>query len=567
MLRTLGGLELVGRSFTRTKPLLLLAYLALEGPKARRYLAELFWPEAEEPLNNLNVALNQLRPLGLVQGEGVLRVEVETDVQVLRRLLRQGLLEEARGLYRGAFLEGVELRLGEELEEWVYSTREGVVLEVYQAYARAAQAHYALGLPGKAQGLLEEARGLPGVKWALEGLEPPPPKTHPLPSEARRAFWALHLLGDRAPLVADLGGETLELLRREGLLTPEGEVFPWAGPLPLEAQAVALELARSLPLGEALGLYRRARESWSPMDRERAGQALLAEAQRLLSEDPLRALETLAEVPPQGAAELCRARALERLGRYGEALEVLAGLPATPEAAAVRANILFRLGQVAEAQEAAKEAAQGGAWPQGEALNLEGLLAFGQGRFAEAEALFARAAVRFLAAGERGRRVEALSNRAATLFELGDPRAEEVLAEAQEAAQGTPYLLARLTLNLGLMRERQGQLGEAEALYRESMDWSRKAGSLGSVGRAWNNLGTLYHRQGRSQEAEKAYQEALVAAQQAQEWVLCATVLANLAELRSDPATLEEAVALLEEANYPVLAQRYRSRLEGFKGR
>ena len=45
-LLTLGGLSLEGSTFKRAKPLLLLAYLALEGAKERRFLRELLWREA-----------------------------------------------------------------------------------------------------------------------------------------------------------------------------------------------------------------------------------------------------------------------------------------------------------------------------------------------------------------------------------------------------------------------------------------------------------------------------------------------------------------------------------------
>lgn len=67
-LRTLGGLELSGSNFRKgaIKPLLLLAYLALEGPKPRRYLAELIWPEAADPMNSLKVVLHKLRGLGVI---------------------------------------------------------------------------------------------------------------------------------------------------------------------------------------------------------------------------------------------------------------------------------------------------------------------------------------------------------------------------------------------------------------------------------------------------------------------------------------------------------------------
>ncbi len=165
----LGGLELEGHTFHRLKPLLLLAYLALEGPKARRHLAQLFWPRAQDPLNSLSVALNQLKPTGAIEGNEILRARVSTDLEALRQALREGHLEEARRLYRGTFLEGVELPLGEELEEWVWSARERVALEVHGAFASQARAFYLLGLPERGKALLDEAQALPGVGLALEG--------------------------------------------------------------------------------------------------------------------------------------------------------------------------------------------------------------------------------------------------------------------------------------------------------------------------------------------------------------------------------------------------------------
>ncbi len=180
---------------------------------------------------------------------------------------------------------------------------------------------------------------------------------------------------------------------------------------------------------------------------------------------------------------------------------------------------------MAEALEAAERAAQGSSWAQGEALNLRGILAFSQGRFQEASGLFARAA------GE------------------------------------APLLRARVLLNLGVVREREGRPEEAEALYRESMREAERVGSLEALGRAWNNLGALYYRQGRKEEARAAYQQALALAKEGREWVLTAAVLANLAELQGDPASLEEAIHLLQEARYSVLAERYQRRLEAFRSR
>ena len=581
MLRVLGGLELEGHPFHRPKPLLLLAYLALEGPKARRHLAELFWPEAQDPLNSLSVALTQLKPLGVVEGGEVLRTGISTDLQALRLALNEGRLGEVRRLYRGTFLEGVELPLGEELEEWLWSTRERVALEVHRAFAQQARAFYLLALPERGKALLEEAQALPGVRWAVEGQEEEFHPPAPLEREVRKAFFGLLFCPKEAVEALGIPVDTLEILRGVGLIREGGRALALEGlprpdaldpnafaHLPLEAQEAALALARHLPPKEALPLYLLARPLWGETDRKRAGGAIRQRTRSLLSENPGLGLELLQTLPEEPEVRLLKSRVLERLGRYREALEALEGAAMHEtglqrEVAAVRASILFRLGQVEEAMKEAELARQGSPWAQGEALNLEGLLALSQGRFAEAAELFARAAVRFLAAGEVARQVDALNNRAVALFELGSPQAERVFAEALEAAGKTPLLRARVLLNLGVMRERGGKPEEAEALYQESLALAEKAGVLEAMGRAWNNLGALYHRQGRKEEAETAYLKALHLAKEGRDWVLTAAVLANLAELREDPATLKEAIALLEEARYTVLAERYRKRLSG----
>jgi hypothetical protein len=60
-LHTLGGLRLEGSAFSRPKPLLLLAYLALEGSQPRSRLAELFFMETSDGKNSLSRALTYLR--------------------------------------------------------------------------------------------------------------------------------------------------------------------------------------------------------------------------------------------------------------------------------------------------------------------------------------------------------------------------------------------------------------------------------------------------------------------------------------------------------------------------
>ena len=167
LLRTLGGLELPASSLTRPKPLLLLAYLALEGPQERRHLSELFWLGATDPLNRLAVTLARLRGAApAVVGADHLRVwtDLAADAQVLLDALEGGRYEEADSLYRGPFLAGFYLKdVGAELEEWVYATRERVASRVRSGQLRAAESFAAQGHFPEAARLAERAYRLPGV--------------------------------------------------------------------------------------------------------------------------------------------------------------------------------------------------------------------------------------------------------------------------------------------------------------------------------------------------------------------------------------------------------------------
>lgn len=173
-LKSLGGLELEGSKFRREKPLLLLAYLALEGPRPRRFLAELFWPEAPNPMNNLAVALNHLRKLGAaLADEQRVWVKLECDAVRLREHLRAGHTREAWELYRGAFAEGLELgEVGAELEEWVWETRESLARELRAALLWQAEEEARLARFAEAGRLAEAAYRLPGC---------PPPEPEELP--------------------------------------------------------------------------------------------------------------------------------------------------------------------------------------------------------------------------------------------------------------------------------------------------------------------------------------------------------------------------------------------------
>ncbi len=96
-LRTLGGLKLEGAAFSRPKPLLLLAYLALEGPQERRHLGELFWPGPNYALRNLSTVLTRLKEAAsdVVEGDGVrIWTTLTCDAQLLLTALEKRELEE-----------------------------------------------------------------------------------------------------------------------------------------------------------------------------------------------------------------------------------------------------------------------------------------------------------------------------------------------------------------------------------------------------------------------------------------------------------------------------------------
>lgn len=160
-LRTLGGCALEGASFRREKPLILLAYLIIEGPRPRRFLAELFWPGAADPMNSLAVALSKLRSLGAVLAdEERAWSTLAADATDFMEHLRAGRPNEAIELYRGAFLDGLGISLEEELEEWVLTTRDHLALAVRSTLLRQAEREASLGRFAAAGRLAEQALAL-----------------------------------------------------------------------------------------------------------------------------------------------------------------------------------------------------------------------------------------------------------------------------------------------------------------------------------------------------------------------------------------------------------------------
>lgn len=171
MLRTLGGLALDGHDAVQPRPLLLLAYLAVEGRSERGDLARRFWPDAADPRNRLSGALSHLRRVGVdaIDADPArVATTVAFDGAQLERAVREGRFDEAARLYAGPFLAGLPPEPGVELEEWVFATREHYAGLARRALIGAAEAFAARGLHADAA---ERADAAVRVRGAAE-LDP-----------------------------------------------------------------------------------------------------------------------------------------------------------------------------------------------------------------------------------------------------------------------------------------------------------------------------------------------------------------------------------------------------------
>ncbi len=164
-LQTLRELALPGSVLERPKPLLLLCYLALEGPKERRFLSELFWPTSEKSLASLSTTLyriNHEAPEAIQSDELRVWTQLKTDTQLLLSSIQQETFDPS--LYTGAFLQGFYVAdISEELNEWILQTREGLALKVQKTLLKQAERMAALGQFAEAAERTEIILKLPGA--------------------------------------------------------------------------------------------------------------------------------------------------------------------------------------------------------------------------------------------------------------------------------------------------------------------------------------------------------------------------------------------------------------------
>lgn len=175
-LETLGTVGIEGDPFRQHQPILLLTYLAHEGPKDRHHLASLFWPDAKNPRNNLSSALTRIRQRdggALIADGRRLATSATTDAQRVLQAIEDGRGHDAVRAYKGRFLDGYELRgIGVELEEWIFRTRQVIAGAVSLQAVALSRRLEAEGRAAAAADLAEAA-----IDISLDG----PPLTEDLP--------------------------------------------------------------------------------------------------------------------------------------------------------------------------------------------------------------------------------------------------------------------------------------------------------------------------------------------------------------------------------------------------
>jgi DNA-binding SARP family transcriptional activator/tetratricopeptide (TPR) repeat protein len=143
LLHTLGELRLEGSAFQRSKALLLLTYLALEGSQERQFLAHLFWGRMDNALGNLAVTLARLKKAALdaLETDNIYaKTTIQTDTQAFETAFSNKAWHKVLKLYKGSFLQGVHSDdWGTEVEEWVYQKREAFAAKAREALLQVAE--------------------------------------------------------------------------------------------------------------------------------------------------------------------------------------------------------------------------------------------------------------------------------------------------------------------------------------------------------------------------------------------------------------------------------------------
>ncbi|GIW26761.1 MAG: hypothetical protein KatS3mg070_0124 [Meiothermus sp.] len=584
-LASFGKVGLEGVAFSRPKPLLLLAYVTLEGPQERRKLAELFWQEGgSKALGNLSVVLAQFKKEGAAEvfpdkpGVNPLPSQVGCDALEFLEALEVRDLERAIGLYGGPFLHDLgkpveALEVSDELLDWVLEKREFFAQKAQEAMLERAeelvgqQPKQARALAERAYSLIEAPELEPALLTRFQQLlaqtgsdlsrrvgSAAKASLDDLPETARRVFLALALQEQpnltivRSALETPLGelSQAHETLILSGLIDANNRVLAggsaqgWLEAHPSERLSLLLALARHTPPEAAYALYRqilehtqgfggvgdllRARTAYTTRAKTLMVGLKFAEAAALLEQ--IRAVERVLETDPDSESRFLEAYALERLGRFKEALELLQALPEklrNPNITALESVLLWRRGMPQEAQQAARSVLESGVnWLWAKAT--------------------ANNTLGYLA-GSRGDFLEAASyfKKAAALFQTAGARDRWVGSLNNYAIELDK--IAREAEKKGVdATALESARAEAEQAYRQALEALDQAGKNPLLrARILLNLGILWERRKDWARAEAQYLEAVPFAEAAGALEIIARLHLNLGYTYSAQRNFAEA--------------------------
>jgi DNA-binding SARP family transcriptional activator len=481
---TFGKVKLKGLGFSRPKPLLLLAYLTLEGAQTRDALAELFWSDRKAK-SNLSVVLSQFKKEGAGNvissqpGIDPLPSLIRCDAQAFLELLAADNLQAALELYKAPFLHDLgkpldDLEVSSELRDWVFLKREWFAQQAQVAMLALAESNLAEDRIQTARALAERAYQLPEAPELepinLARLQRLLSKTNSdlnknlerslkagiddLTLKQRSVFLALSLQSQpnlsiiRNALEFTLNelAEAQETLLMAGLidlnarvLTPE-LASSWLENHPSERSPLVIAMARATPPEDAFLLYNRIYRDTQGFgglgDMAKARTAYCHQAQNLMNQlefakvigllEEVRSAERVTGIDPEPESTFLYAYALERSGRFKEALEVvqnLAILHLTSKLMALKSGLLWRAGKTAEAQLTAESVLNNGSgdlWAKATAYNTIGCVSSSGAEYSEAISSFKKAAGFYEAVSDQHRWIGALNNQATNLGMMAD---------------------------------------------------------------------------------------------------------------------------------------------------
>jgi tetratricopeptide (TPR) repeat protein len=488
-LKTFGKVRLADCGFSRPKPLLLLAYLTLEGPQERAKLARLFW-NGKNGKASLSVVLSQFKKECAVQvlsdqpGIDPLPSLIACDAPALLEATEHQNVERALELYQGSFLQDLskpldDLELSGELLDWVLEKREWYAAKMQNLLLDASERALSAGDVKGAQTFAERAYNLPDAPELepamLSKLQRILGRTTSdvtvklertikanladLPDGAQRVFLALsiqekiNLTIVRAALELPLTevARAQEDLFMAGLIDTDAKVTApdlasnWLRTHSSERFGLLIALARATPPEDAFSYYEQLYQLTQGFggigDFQRAHTAYCAQAKSAMDRlefaraitllEPVFAVQKTLDAEPHSQSCFLLSYALERTGRFKDAFEVISTLPAakeTPNTIALKSNLLWRIGKNPEARAAAEQALEGDLewlWAKATAHNTLGYLASSSGDFTEAASSFKKSASLYRMAGDQHRWVGALNNYANELSKTAE-RAEGV---------------------------------------------------------------------------------------------------------------------------------------------